>query len=51
MSETKNGAKSLFARMSEKSIERDEEESANEKRLAAMEEWLEQRLRKLSSRG
>ena len=28
MSETKNGAKILFTRMSEKSIERDEEESA-----------------------
>ena len=51
MRETENGAKTLFARMIEKNIECDEEESAYEKRLAKMTEWLEQRLSKLASRG
>ena len=51
MHKGQNGAKALFTRMTEKDIECDEEESAYEKRLAKMTEWLEQRLSKLASRG
>ena len=44
MRETKNGTKTLFARMIEKSIERDGDKSVSETKLAKMTEWLRQRL-------
>ncbi len=51
MSKDSNGAETLFARMTEKGIESEEEKSADEDRLAAMTEWLERKLSKLASRG